>query len=65
MAKIEFKCKKCRKEFDCETGRIEFGSILNFEKDLICPNCGKRKINELELTELGQTQISELYFQNR
>lgn len=66
MAEINFKCKKCKKEFDCEVGKISFGMRLGFEKEVICPNCGKLKTEkqgcELELTEWGQTQVAELYF---
>src|SRR3989338_1200684 len=61
MALINFQCKKCRTEFDCETGRITFGNILDFEDDIICPKCGKLNKDEVELTELGQTQIGEIY----
>ncbi len=62
MAIINFQCKKCLEEFDCETERITFGDILDFEKEIICPKCGKLNKDELWLTELGQTQIGELYF---
>ncbi|MEK6816466.1 MAG: hypothetical protein AABY09_02545 [Nanoarchaeota archaeon] len=62
MARINFKCKRCSHEFDSVTGKITFGVRLSFEKDIICPICGKRGVDDLELTELGQTQISELYF---
>lgn len=61
MALISFQCRKCKKKFDCETGKITFGFILDFEKDIICPNCGKLGKEEIWLTELGQTQIGELY----
>lgn len=66
MAEINFKCKKCREEFDFEVGKIAFGMRLGFEKEIICPNCGKLRTDEqnceLELTEWGQTQVAELYF---
>ena len=61
MTVINFQCKKCSTEFDCETGKILFGDILDFEKDIICPNCGKLNKDNIELTELGQTQIGEIY----
>lgn len=61
MTIINFQCKKCKKEFECETGKITFGIILGFEKDILCPNCGKLVKNEFWLTELGQTQIGEIY----
>jgi hypothetical protein len=60
--KINFQCKKCNKEFDCEVGSVsidyEKGRPI-FEKDLICPQCGKRSINDVFLTELGQSQMTE------
>jgi len=62
MALINFECKKCDTEFDCETGKITFGNILNFEEDIICPKCGKLNKDNMGLTEFGQTQIGELYF---
>jgi|SRR3989344_4509843 len=61
MAIINFQCKKCEKEFDCETGNITFGDILGFEKELICPQCGKLSKDDIWLTEFGQTQIGDLY----
>ena len=61
MAIINFECKKCKEAFNCETGEITFGNILGFEKDIICPNCGKLTKEEILLTEFGQTQISMLY----
>ncbi|MBI2629857.1 hypothetical protein HYW76_02035 [Candidatus Pacearchaeota archaeon] len=62
MAIINFQCKKCRNEFDCETGKITFGNILDFEKDIICSKCGKLNKENIWLTELGQTQIGEIFF---
>ena len=31
----------------------------NFELDIDCPNCGKRSIDEVALTELGQSQMTD------
>ncbi len=59
---ISFECKKCRKEFDCEMGKIGInGETMRptFEKPIICPRCGKKTINEVLLTELGQSQMTE------
>lgn len=68
MPIINFKCKKCQNVFDCETGKIIFPTILRkclkFEKDINCPNCGILKCKNLELTELGQSQVTELFLSN-
>jgi len=61
MTIINFQCKKCDTEFDCKTGEILFGDILSFEKEIICPKCGKLDKDEIALTELGQTRIGEIY----
>jgi len=44
---INFQCKKCQKEFDCEMGKIGINEQTlhpDFEKPIICPRCGKRTI---------------------
>ena len=59
---INFKCKKCRKEFNCDVGKISLNNEEMrpvFEKNIICPSCGKLSINEVLLTELGQSQMTE------
>lgn len=65
MTIINFKCKKCKSEFDCEVGKITFPDNIDekliFEKNVICPKCNIITIDETELTELGQTQVSEIY----
>ena len=61
MTTINFKCEKCNHNFIFETGKITFGKKLSFEKEINCPKCGIREMKEIELTELGQTQIAELY----
>jgi hypothetical protein len=59
---INFECKKCCREFDCEVGEISLsddGMRPVFEKDIICPRCGKRSMDGVSLTELGQSQMTE------
>ena len=59
---INFECKKCRKEFDCEVGKIginEKTMRTDFEKPIPCPQCGIRTIDQVFLTELGQSQMTE------
>ncbi len=59
---ISFKCKKCRKEFSCEMGKISVTEETfrpDFEKPIICPRCGHRSMDEVLLTELGQSQMTQ------
>lgn len=65
LAILNFKCKKCRKIFNFDVGKITFGDKLDFENNIICKKCGLLEIDDLELTELGQTQATELYFEKR
>jgi hypothetical protein len=30
-----------------------------FEKPIVCPHCGQKSIDEVLLTELGQSQMTE------
>jgi len=59
---INFECKTCKNVFDCDVGSIgidekSFRPI--FEKKIICPHCNERTIDEVFLTELGQSQMTE------
>lgn len=59
--KINFECRKCRKVFDCEVGKIgihEKKMRPVFQKDIVCPKCGKRSMDDVLLTELGQSQMT-------
>ena len=59
---INFQCKKCRKEFDCEMGTIRINVDTmrpDFENSITCPRCGSRTMDEVLLTELGQSQLTE------
>ena len=60
---------KCKQLFDCDVGKITFPPAIHgmrpkFEKDLECGQCGKLTIDDVELTELGQTQMTELFFKS-
>jgi len=62
MTTINFECKKCRNEFDCDVGKIGVDKSHmrpKFEKDILCPKCGKLTMDEVFLTELGQSQMTE------
>ncbi len=59
---INFECKRCHQEFDCDVGKIGINEKTlrpDFEKPIICPRCGQRTIDQVFLTELGQSQMTE------
>ena len=62
---INFKCTKCNQVFDSDVGKISINDKTmrpDFEIDICCPKCGKRSIDEVTLTELGQSQMTEATF---
>lgn len=64
MTELYFKCKKCRRYFNCDVGKISFPpkeERPHFERDIVCPRCGILSMDEVELTELGQTQLTAIY----
>ncbi len=65
MAIINFKCNRCDEVFDCDVGEINF-ELVNwrpqFEREIVCPNCGKLTLDDVELTEFGQSQLTELWW---
>jgi len=59
---INFECKKCGCIFDCDIGNVSLPENSDrpfFEKKIICPMCGERSMDEVLLTELGQSQLTE------
>ena len=69
MVTLNFKCLKCNQEFDCDVGQIDFDNMINnrpqFENSILCSNCNSTlnvDNKEVELTELGQTQIGHEFF---
>lgn len=67
MAIIHFKCKGCGDEFNYDVGEVKFPleeERPRFEKEIWCKRCGKRTLDEVELTEIGQTQLTELYLKD-
>jgi len=65
MTELHLKCKKCNKYFDSEVGKITFPKTSNrprFEQNITCPQCGVLTMDEIELTELGQTQLGAVFF---
>jgi SEC-C motif len=67
---IHFYCIHCRIEFFCDVGEITLGfDAPEFEKPVVCPKCGVRYsggsdefTDHFELTEIGQTHLSEISF---
>lgn len=67
MPFINFKCKKCRKVFDFDVGKISFKLVDDrpqFENEINCPHCGPLTLDEVELTEIGQTELTEIYLKD-
>ena len=62
MAELNFKCRKCKVIFDCNVGEITFPQSVDqrpkFKNEIICPECGKLSMDEVLLTEIGQTQMT-------
>ncbi len=59
---INFECKQCSGIFDSEVGTIKMNEQTfrpDFEKSIMCPKCGIRTIDEVFLTQLGQSQMTE------
>ena len=62
---INFECQKCRTLFDCDIGTVTFpenSNKPNFEKEIIYPKCGSLSMDEVLLTEIGQSQLTEVTF---
>ena len=62
---INFECKKCGNVFDCDVGTItvhENSDRPQFEQSIFCPRCGELTMDEVLLTELGQSQLTEATF---
>ena len=59
---INFECKKCSCIFDSDVGTIKMNEKTFrpvFEKSITCPKCGVRTIDEVFLTEMGQSQMTD------
>jgi hypothetical protein len=59
---INFECKRCHHVFDCDVGSVSMladSDRPHFEKRLLCPTCGEVTIDDVWLTELGQSQLTE------
>ena len=59
---INFQCKKCKKTFDCDVGTVSVDDKTygpKFTNPVLCPRCGERTLDEVLLTERGQSQLTE------
>jgi transcription elongation factor Elf1 len=59
---INFKCKKCGREFDCDIGKIGIDNIRmrpTFKKEIVCPKCGKLTMDDVLLTQGNRMTLSE------
>ena len=64
MTVLQFMCKKRREYFYCAVGRVSFfpeSERPRFEKKIVCPKCGDLSMDEAELTEFGQTQLTAIH----
>ena len=62
---INFECQKCGALFDCDVGAVtlpENSDRPHFDKEIICPKCGQLSMDEVFLTELGQSQLTQATF---
>ncbi len=58
---INFQCRQCRVVFDSEVGEITMPAEAErpqFEHPIVCARCGQRSMDEVWLTELGQSQLT-------
>lgn len=59
---FNFECKRCHCTFDCDVGSVTLpqnSDRPHFEKQLRCPTCGELTMDDVWLTELGQSQLTE------
>ena len=71
---INFYCKSCKSDFDCNVGKVDFPiekDMPEYERAVICSSCkaeyvsNKDKFSDkFELTELGQSQMTALFFED-
>ncbi|MEW6173389.1 MAG: hypothetical protein AB1510_10045 [Bacillota bacterium] len=62
---INFECKRCHRFFNSDVGSVtlpEDSERPHFEKMPLCPTCGELTIDDVWLTELGQSQLTEAIF---
>ena len=63
-AGLNLQCQKCNGIFDCDVGNITFPADSDrpaFEKEIICPKCGVLSMDDIFLTETGQSQLTQAH----
>ena len=58
---ITFECKRCHHVFNCDVGSVsmpEGSSGPHFEGGRVCPICGEVMIDDVQLTELRECQLT-------
>lgn len=61
---LNFRCRKCNGIFNGDVGMITFpknSQRPKFERDIVCPKCGVISMDEVFLTEIGQTQLTKIH----
>ena len=59
---INFECQKYKSIFDCDVGQVSIDETTmcpKFTKKLVCPKCSELTMNDVHLTEVGQSQLTE------
>ncbi len=65
---LNLECRACHRVFDADVGQVRFvdqsrGPEPVFAKAPCCPKCGERSNEQVYLTEVGQGQLTEVWFQ--
>lgn len=69
MTMLNFDCEKCRENFTCDVGKITFAFTRTnnrptFEKEIRCTNCQIITMDDVILTESGQTKLTDVFMQS-
>ena len=65
---IRFECATCHTEFNSDIIKADFSNVHSpdgkpsFERNPQCPQCGDRTVDQVYLTEIGQGQLTRLFF---
>jgi len=65
LIEINFQCGSCKKNFTCDVGSVDIDDETFrpiFSNKIVCPRCGERSLDDVFLTELGQSHLTEATF---